>query len=132
MFLIWNIAFVGEVSLHVFVITLLFILVITHSLDQVKIKYTSKLINGISKVLQKLLRYLNGTAIQLLFTRFAWRISNYYISRIINFITFCIGNFYINIISTPATLVSCLKDSKLIIFLFGKWILLVPTASSSL
>ena len=41
----WNVAFVGEVSL------------------QVKIKDTSQLINEISKVLQKLLRYFNGTAI---------------------------------------------------------------------
>ena len=37
-------------------------LVITHSLDQVKIKDTSQLLNGISKVLKKLLRYFNGTA----------------------------------------------------------------------
>ena len=30
-------------------------------LDQVKIRLISKLINGISKVLQKLLKYFNGT-----------------------------------------------------------------------
>ena len=60
---IWNIAPVGETSFHLFVITLLSMLVITHSLGQGKIKDTSQLINGISKVLQKLLRYFNGTAI---------------------------------------------------------------------
>ena len=42
---VWNVAFVGEVSL------------------QDKIKDTSQLINEISKVLQKLLRYFNGTTI---------------------------------------------------------------------
>ena len=38
-------------------------LVITQSLDQVKIRLTSQLINGISSVLQKLLKYFNGTII---------------------------------------------------------------------
>ena len=60
---IWNAAFVGEVSLRLFVLTLFSMLVITHSLDWVKIKDTSQLINGISNVLQKLLRYFNGTAV---------------------------------------------------------------------
>ena len=36
-------------------------LVITQSLDHVKIRLTSQLINGISSVLQKLLKYFNGT-----------------------------------------------------------------------
>ena len=36
-------------------------LVIAQSLDQVKIRLTSQLINGISGVLQKLLKYFNGT-----------------------------------------------------------------------
>ena len=62
-FLILNAAFVGETSLCVFVIALLSVLVITHSLDQVKIKDTPQLINGISYALQKLLRYFNWTAI---------------------------------------------------------------------
>ena len=35
---IWNVALVGEVSHRVFVIALFSMLVITHSLDQVKIK----------------------------------------------------------------------------------------------
>ena len=38
-------------------------LVITHYLDQVKIKDTSQLINGVFNALQKLLSYFNGTAI---------------------------------------------------------------------
>ena len=38
-------------------------LVITQSLDQVKIRLTSQLINGISRVLQKLLKYFNDTII---------------------------------------------------------------------
>ena len=37
--------------------------VITQLADQLKTKDTSQLINGISSVLQKLLRYFNGTAI---------------------------------------------------------------------
>ena len=60
---ILNIAFIGEVSLRVFVLALFSMLVITQFSDQVKIKDTSQLINGIFKVLQKLLKYFNGTAI---------------------------------------------------------------------
>ena len=52
-----------DISLCVFVITLLSILVITYSIEQVKIKDTSQLINGVFNALQKLLRYINGTAI---------------------------------------------------------------------
>ena len=52
-----------DISLSVFVITLLSILVITYSIEQVKIKDTSQLINGVFNALQKLLRYINGTAI---------------------------------------------------------------------
>ena len=36
---------------------------ITHFLDQVKFRLISQLINGISRVVQKLLKYFNGTAI---------------------------------------------------------------------
>ena len=60
---ILNIAFVGEESLRLFVIGLLFMLVITQFADQVKVKDTSQLINDMSKLLQKLLKYFNGTAI---------------------------------------------------------------------
>ena len=38
-------------------------LVITQSLDLVKIRLTSQLIKGISRVLQKLIKYFNGTII---------------------------------------------------------------------
>ena len=38
-------------------------LVITQSLEYVKIRLTSQLINGISRVLQKLLKYFNGAII---------------------------------------------------------------------
>ena len=38
-------------------------LVITQVDDHVKMKLTSQLINGISRVLQKLLKYFNGTII---------------------------------------------------------------------
>ena len=38
-------------------------LVITQFLDHVKIRLTSQLINGISSVLQKLLKYFSGTVI---------------------------------------------------------------------
>ena len=38
-------------------------LVTTRFADQVKIRLTSKLIKGISRVIQKLLTYFNGTAI---------------------------------------------------------------------
>ena len=40
--------------------------IITQFLDQVKISSTSQLIKGISRVLQKLLRYFNGTIISTL------------------------------------------------------------------
>ena len=36
---------------------------ITHFLDQVKSRLISQLINGISRVVQMLLKYFNGTAI---------------------------------------------------------------------
>ena len=42
-------------------------LVITQSLDHVKIRLTSQLINGISRVLQKLLKYFNDTIILVFF-----------------------------------------------------------------
>ena len=54
---------VGEAPLHVFVMILLSMLVFTHSLDQVKIKDTSQLINDIFIAIQKLLGYFNGTTI---------------------------------------------------------------------
>ena len=38
-------------------------LVITQSLEHVNSRLTSQLINGISRVLQKLLKYFNGTII---------------------------------------------------------------------
>ena len=38
-------------------------LVITQSLDHVSIRLTSQLINGLSSVLKKLLKYFNGTII---------------------------------------------------------------------
>ena len=38
--------------------------IITQSSDYVKIKFISQLINGVSNVLQKLLRCFNGTKIQ--------------------------------------------------------------------
>ena len=40
---------------------------ITHFLDQVKSRLISQLINGISRVVQKLLKYFNGTAILISF-----------------------------------------------------------------
>ena len=42
-------------------------LVITQSLDHGKIRLTSQLINGISSVLQKLLKYFSGTIISTFF-----------------------------------------------------------------
>ena len=42
-------------------------LVLTQSLDHVEIRLTSQLINGISRVLQKLLKYFNGTIISTFF-----------------------------------------------------------------
>ena len=58
-----NVAFAGEIYLCIFVISLFSNLVITQFSDQVKVKDTSQLINGIFKVLRKLLKYFNGTAI---------------------------------------------------------------------
>ena len=52
-----------DISLCVFVITLLSILVITYSIEQVKIKDTSQLINGVFNALQELPRHFNGTTI---------------------------------------------------------------------
>ena len=55
---ILNVAFVREASLHVFIITLF-----SKFSDQVKIKGTLQLINGVFKVLQKLLKNSNGITI---------------------------------------------------------------------
>ena len=52
-----------DISLSVFVITLLSILVITYSIEQVKIKDTSQLINDVFNALQELPRHFNGTKI---------------------------------------------------------------------
>ena len=57
----------GELSLFMPVVTLFSILLITQFSDQVKFKDTLQLINGIFKVLQKLLKYFNGTAISTFF-----------------------------------------------------------------
>ena len=62
-----NVASVEEESLRVFVISLLSRLVITQFSDQVKVKDTSQLISGMSKHLQKLLKYFNGTAVSTFF-----------------------------------------------------------------
>ena len=43
--------------------SLLVLSVITQFSDQVKIRFISQLISGISCILQKLLKYFNGTAI---------------------------------------------------------------------
>ena len=43
--------------------SLVALLVIAQFSDQVRVKNTSQLINGMSSVLQKLLKYLNGTTI---------------------------------------------------------------------
>ena len=53
-------AIAGRPTLHV---ALFIISVKTQFLDQVRVKYTSQLTNGISSFLQKLLRYFNGTTI---------------------------------------------------------------------
>ena len=58
-----NVASVGETSLRVVTIILFSMLVITEFSGQVKIKDTLQLINTMSKLLQKLLWYINGTAI---------------------------------------------------------------------
>ena len=53
----------GELSqLFVSLIRLFSKLVITQFSDQVKVKDTSQLINGMSNALPKLLKYFNGTA----------------------------------------------------------------------
>ena len=49
-------------------------LVITQALDHVKIRLTSQLISGISRVLQKLLKYFNGTIISTSFVLPAARV----------------------------------------------------------
>ena len=48
--------------------SLVALLVITQFSEQVKIRFTSQLINGISSVLEKLLKYFNGTAISTSFS----------------------------------------------------------------
>ena len=113
---IWNLEDVGEISLRAFVIVLM--LVITQILDQVKTNSISQLINGISKVLQKLLNYFNGTAISTFFcTRFVNTIS-----RTVNSITFCIGNFCINIISTSYS--TCLVFKRCWVCYIFVWIII--------
>ena len=64
---ILNVASVEEESLRVFVISLLSRLVITQFSDHVKLKDTSQLISGMSKLLQTLLKYFNGTTISTFF-----------------------------------------------------------------
>ena len=48
--------------------SLVALLVITQFSEQVKIRFISQLINGISSVLEKLLKYFNGTAISTSFS----------------------------------------------------------------
>ena len=60
---ILNVAFVGEVSLFVFVITLLSKLEITQFQTKLKSKTLHNQSTVYFKVLQKLLKYFNGTAI---------------------------------------------------------------------
>ena len=62
-FIIRNVADVGEVSPYVSVIALLSKLVITQFLLQVKTNSISQFISGISEVPQKLLKYFSGTTI---------------------------------------------------------------------
>ena len=68
-FFILNVAPIGELSKTAGLspcagaTSLFSMLAITQFADQVKVKNTSKLINGMSKVLQKLLKCFNGTAI---------------------------------------------------------------------
>ena len=64
---ILNIAFVGEVSLRVFVIAPFSMLVITQFADQVKFKDTSLLINGMYKLLQNCLNISMEQQFQLFF-----------------------------------------------------------------
>ena len=71
--LILNVAFVGlltaatagSVSRSASLVALL---VITQFSDQLKIRFISQLINGISSVLQKLLKYFDGTTISTSFS----------------------------------------------------------------
>ena len=71
--LILNVAFVGlltaatagSVSRYASLVALL---VITQFSDQLKIRFISQLINGISSVLQKLLKYFDGTTISTSFS----------------------------------------------------------------
>ena len=65
---ILNVAFVGALIAStggsaLGLVSLVALLVNTQDSDQVKVKETSQLINGITSVLQKLLKYFNGTAI---------------------------------------------------------------------
>ena len=63
---ILNIAFVGlliPITRESPLASLLALLIITFFSLQVKVKNTSQLINGIYSVLQKLLRYFNGTTL---------------------------------------------------------------------
>ena len=102
-----SLTFAGEEYLRVAVIAVLSKLVITQFLLQVKINSISQLIDGIPKVLQKLLKYLkelkwliNILQVPLVEQQFFCIRFVCIISRIINFITFCIGNSLIDI-STP-------------------------------
>ena len=56
-----------KISHHLLQVSAPLELVITQTLEQVKIRLTSQLINGISRVLQKLLKYYNGTIIPISF-----------------------------------------------------------------
>ena len=75
---ILNVAFVGlliaatagSVTDQSHYLLLASLLVITQFSDQVKIRFISQLINGISNVLQKLLKCLNGTTISFSFSIF--------------------------------------------------------------
>ena len=75
---ILNVAFVGlliaatagSVTDQSHYLLLASLLVITQFSDQVKIRFISQLINGISNVLQKLLKCLNGTTISSSFSIF--------------------------------------------------------------
>ena len=70
---ILNVAFVGAlVATLVLPAVFVLISVKTQFLDQVKIKDTSQLIKGISKVFQKLLKYFNGATISLFFLIFVF------------------------------------------------------------
>ena len=70
---------------------------ITHFLDQVKLRLISKLINGFSRVLQKLLKYFNGTAV------------------LSYFVLPAAGDF-------PVILILYLKDSDCVTLSFGSYL----------